>query len=169
MHELLAALDRRLFLIALTGGLLTVAGFGLSAVHAQPSSTTCTVLGAAHSAFWYREGIWSGDVPREGKARPGRFVIEEPVAMPTPTELILSRLDDQRPVVRLVFQRQGGAEVQASVLSRSSDSMFFVFAWVPGSEWYVVALDFKTRRATIGSVATGVTAIGGTLAIAECR
>ena len=37
------------------------------------------------------------------------------------------------------------------------------------SEWYVVALDFKTRRATIGSVATGVTAIGGTLAIAECR
>jgi hypothetical protein len=159
------------FVRAALGCLFLVTAFGSpSQADSPPSTMYCSVLGRSISGFFFREGVWSGEDPFQQKsARLPRFKVQEPPKGWAVSAWMFSRLDTQQPIVRPVYGERAGAEAIATVLGRDSEVIFLTWPWALERQWQLAVVNFKVRRATIGTVESGVTAVGVESAIAECK
>jgi hypothetical protein len=145
--------------------LLVVVGAGVA--ESQPSSIACVVSGAASSAYDFRDQRWKGDIL--SSATPPFRIHDEAAGAARPREFIFSRLNSDRPVVRVVFAGGEANESTGQMLTSRPDAVVLVFPWVRDAEWFTAAIEFKRRRAVISQVESSTVAVAGTLSIAECR
>jgi len=141
---------------------------------AAPTSIHCVIIADASSAWWAQKKVWAGEPPIERERYALFDVREHPEKeLGAIREVLFSRLDSTRPVIRFYFVADanklvGGVEVNATVLARYATSLVIAFPFAP-KEWYASAISFEHGKTVITRVSSGHEGIGGSVAIAECK